>query len=92
MLAILGWVGSNVAEKRRWNDGLRVRARLRRGRQEPGCGAALQQVAGVTQAHACWGQPGIFDVEVDDMAGTMLVTTHAIPGIRTTETHVVAPV
>jgi hypothetical protein len=54
--------------------------------------AALRQVAGVTQAHACWGQPGIFDVEVDDMAGTMLVTTHAIPGIRTTETHVVAPV
>ena len=29
--------------------------------------AALRQVAGVTQAHACWGQPDIFDVEVDDM-------------------------
>jgi hypothetical protein len=28
MLTILGWVGSNVAEKRRWNDGLRLRARL----------------------------------------------------------------
>jgi hypothetical protein len=54
--------------------------------------AALRQVAGVTQTHACWGQPDIFHVEVDDMAGTMLVTTHAIPGVRTTETHVVAPV
>jgi len=54
--------------------------------------AALRQVAGVTQAHACWGQPDILDVEVDDMAGTVLVTTHAIPGVRTTETHVVVPV
>ncbi|HET6836330.1 MAG TPA: hypothetical protein VFH30_20890 [Acidimicrobiales bacterium] len=54
--------------------------------------AALRQVAGVTQAHACWSQPDIFDVEVDDMAGTVLVTTHAIPGVPTTENHLVAPV
>jgi DNA-binding Lrp family transcriptional regulator len=58
--------------------------------------AALRQVAGVTQAHACWGQPDIFAyVEVDDetaMADTVLVTIQAIPGVRTTETHVVAPV
>ena len=58
--------------------------------------AALRQVAGVTQAHACWGQPDIFGyIEVDDdraMADTVLVTIHAIPGVRTTETHLVAPV
>jgi uncharacterized protein with GYD domain len=58
--------------------------------------AALRQVAGVTQAHACWGQPDIFAyIEVDDdraMADTVLVTTHAIPGVRTTGTHLVAPV
>ena len=57
--------------------------------------AALRQVAGVTQAHACWGQPDIFAyVKVDDdnaMANTVLVTIHAIPGVRTTETPVVAP-
>jgi hypothetical protein len=42
--------------------------------------AALRQVAGVTQAHACWGQPDIFTyIEVDDdraMADTVLVTIH----------------
>ncbi len=58
--------------------------------------AALRQVAGVIQAHACWGQPDIFAyIEVDDdraMADTVLVTIHAIPGVRTTETHLVAPV
>jgi DNA-binding Lrp family transcriptional regulator len=59
-------------------------------------GAALRQAAGVTQSHACWGQPDIFAyIEVDDhraMADTVLVTIHAIPGVRTTETHLVAPV
>ncbi|HET6755800.1 MAG TPA: Lrp/AsnC ligand binding domain-containing protein [Jiangellaceae bacterium] len=58
--------------------------------------AALRQVAGVTQTHACWAQPDIFAyVEVDDdsaMAETVLVTVQAIPGVRTTETPVVAPV
>jgi hypothetical protein len=58
--------------------------------------AARRQVAGVTQAHACWGQPDTFAyIEVDDdraMADTVLVTIHAIPGVRTTETHLVAPV
>lgn len=57
--------------------------------------AALRQVAGVTQTHAYWGQPDIFAyVKVDDdnaMANTVLVTIHAIPGVRTTETPVVAP-
>jgi DNA-binding Lrp family transcriptional regulator len=58
--------------------------------------AALRQVAGVTQAHACWGQPDIFAyIEVDDdraMADMVLVTIHAIAGVRTTETHLVTPV
>jgi hypothetical protein len=58
--------------------------------------AARRQVAGVTQAHGCWGQPDTFAyIEVDDdraMADTVLVTIHAIPGVRTTETHLVAPV
>ena len=58
--------------------------------------AALRQVAGVTQAHACWGQPDILAyIEVDDdgaMADTVLVTIHAIPGARTPKTHLVAPV
>jgi hypothetical protein len=38
MLTILGWVGSNMVQKRRWKDRLRLRARLRLGRQEPRCG------------------------------------------------------
>jgi uncharacterized protein with GYD domain len=58
--------------------------------------AALRQGAGVTQTHACWGQPDIFAyIEVDDdgaMADTVLVTIQAIPGARTTETPGVAPV
>jgi hypothetical protein len=55
-----------------------------------------EQVAGVTQAHACCGQPDIFAyIEDDDdraMADTVLVTIHGIPGVRATETHLVAPV
>ena len=58
--------------------------------------AALRQVAGVTQAHACWGQPDILAyIEIDDdgaMADIVLVTIQAIPGARTTQTHLVAPV
>ncbi|HET6919344.1 MAG TPA: Lrp/AsnC ligand binding domain-containing protein [Jiangellaceae bacterium] len=58
--------------------------------------AALRALNGVKQAHACWGQPDIFAfVELDDdnaLADTVLMTFHAIPGIRTTETHLVAPV
>jgi DNA-binding Lrp family transcriptional regulator len=58
--------------------------------------AVLRRVAGVTQAHACWGQPDIFAyVEADDdsaMADMVLVTIHGIPGVRATDTHVVVPV
>ena len=57
--------------------------------------ATLRQVAGVTQAHAC-GQPDIFTyIEGDDdraMADTVLMTIQAISGVRTTETHLLAPV
>lgn len=57
---------------------------------------ALRQIAGVTQAHACGGKSDSFAyIEVDDeraMADTVLMTKHAIPGVRTTETHLVAPV
>ena len=48
----------------------------------------------VVAAHACWAQPDVFAfVELDDdnaLADTVLMTFHAIPGIRTTETHLVA--
>ena len=58
--------------------------------------AGLRQVDGVTQAHACWGQSDMFAyVAVEDdsaMADTVLVTVQAIRRVRTTETHVVAPV
>jgi hypothetical protein len=85
MLTILGWVGSNVAEKRRWNARLRLRARLRRGRQEPRCGrrtpTGCRRHAGPRQL----GPADIFVyVNVDDdnaMANTVLVTIHAIPGV-----------
>lgn len=72
----------------------RLRARLRGARQNQEVVAALRQVAGVRQAHACWGQPDVFAfVEVGDdaaMVDTVLVTIQAIPGVRTTETHLVA--
>src|SRR5262245_20839948 len=58
--------------------------------------AALRAVEGVKQAHACWGQPDIFAfVEVGGdkaLVDTLLAAIPCLPGIRTTETHVVAPV
>jgi DNA-binding Lrp family transcriptional regulator len=58
--------------------------------------AALRALEMVKQAHACWGQPDIFAfVEVADdraLADTVLTTIQGLPGIRTTETHIVAPV
>jgi hypothetical protein len=48
------------------------------------------------RAHASRGQPGVVAyIGVDDdraMADTVLATIHAIPGVGTTETHIVAPV
>lgn len=56
--------------------------------------SALQDVRGLKQAHACWGQPDVFTfVEVDDekaLSETVLTTIHGIPGVRGTETHIVA--
>jgi DNA-binding Lrp family transcriptional regulator len=58
--------------------------------------AALRSTNTVKQAHACWGQPDIFAfVEVADeptLAEVVLTTIQGLPGIRTTETHIVAPV
>jgi DNA-binding Lrp family transcriptional regulator len=58
--------------------------------------SGLRQLPGVRQAHACWGQPDIFSfVEADDeqaLADTVLQAIQGIPGIRSTETHVVISV
>ena len=55
--------------------------------------SAMQDVSGVKQAHACWGQPDIFAfIEVPDekaLAETVLSTIQGLPGVRGTETHVV---
>lgn len=57
--------------------------------------AALRGTTGVKQVHACWGQPDIFTfVEVSDeraLADTVLSTMQRIPGVRSTETHMVVP-
>jgi len=57
--------------------------------------AALGDVTAVTQAHACWGQPDIFAFveEADEkvLADTVLTEIQAIPGVRSTETHIVIP-
>ncbi len=48
---------------------------------------------GVRQAHTCWGQPDIFAYcEVPDdhhLADVVLGTIHNLPGVRSTETHLV---
>ena len=58
--------------------------------------AALRSLDAVKQAHACWGQPDIFAfVEVADeptLAEVVLTAIQGLPGVRTTETHIVAPV
>jgi hypothetical protein len=58
--------------------------------KDQGVVAALRQVAGVTQAHACWGQPARhlrLHRSRDDsaMADTVLVTVQAIRRVRATE-------
>ncbi len=58
--------------------------------------SALRGIAGVKQAHCCWGQPDIIAfVEAGNekaLAKTVLTTIQGLPGIRTTETHVVVPI
>lgn len=57
--------------------------------------ATLRKMAGVRQAHICWGVPDIFAfVEVGDdktLSELVLNKIQSIPGIRGTETHVVVP-
>jgi DNA-binding Lrp family transcriptional regulator len=56
----------------------------------------VRSLDGVRQAHACWGQPDIFAYfEVDDdkdLAEVVLGTIHQLPGVRSTETHLVVDV
>jgi DNA-binding Lrp family transcriptional regulator len=58
--------------------------------------SALYDVKGLRQAHMCWGQPDIFAFveEADEkvLADTVLSEIQAIPGVRSTETHIVIPV
>lgn len=57
--------------------------------------AAVRGVKGVTLAHLCWGQPDIFafvEVANDRALGkTVLTMIQGIPGVRSTDTHIVAP-
>jgi hypothetical protein len=75
MPTILGWVGSNVGQKRSGTmSGTMVSAyvavSVEAGKNQ-NVVAALRQVAGVTQAHACWGQPDIFTYAEADVDSAM---------------------
>jgi DNA-binding Lrp family transcriptional regulator len=54
---------------------------------------AIRGLEGHRQAHTCWGQPDIFAFfEVPDdrhLAEVVLEKIHNMPGVRTTETHLV---
>jgi len=54
---------------------------------------AIRALDGLRQAHTCWGQPDIFAFfEVPDdkhLAEVVLEKIHNMPGVRTTETHLV---
>lgn len=56
----------------------------------------IRSLDGVRQAHTCWGQPDIFaffEVSEDkDLADAVLGTIHNLPGVRSTETHLVVEV
>ncbi len=53
----------------------------------------VRSLAGVKQAHTCWGQPDIFAFcEFPDdkhLAEVVLDQIHNLPGVRSTETHLV---
>ncbi len=57
---------------------------------------AIRALEGVHQAHACWGQPDIvafIDLPDDhDLAEVVLGKIHTLPGVRSTETHLVVDV
>lgn len=54
---------------------------------------AVRALDGARQAHTCWGQPDIFAFfEAPDdrhLAEVVLEKIHNMPGVRTTETHLV---
>jgi len=53
----------------------------------------IRAMDGCRQAHTCWGQPDIFAfLEVPDdrhLAEVVLDQIHKLPGVRSTETHLV---
>ena len=53
----------------------------------------IRGIDGVKQAHTCWGQPDIFAYcEMPDdrhLAEVVLERIHGLPGVRSTETHLV---
>jgi DNA-binding Lrp family transcriptional regulator len=55
--------------------------------------ATIRSLDGVKQAHTCWGQPDIvaYCEYADDkhLAEVVLETIHELPGVRSTETHLV---
>lgn len=55
--------------------------------------SALRAIEGVQHAHVCWGLPDILAfVEADDygaLADTALVAIPRVPGIRSSEVHIV---
>lgn len=57
---------------------------------------SIRAMDGVRDAHACWGQPDIiaFFEAADDhqLADVVLNTIHTMPGVRSTETHLVVEV
>lgn len=58
--------------------------------------STIRSLEGAKQAHACWGQPDIFAYfEVSDdshLADVVLERIHNLPGVRSTETHLVVDV
>ena len=56
--------------------------------------AALKRIAGVEQAHSCFGRPDIFVfINVQDertLSDTVITKVHAIEGVEETDTHIVA--
>lgn len=55
--------------------------------------STIRSLDGVQQAHTCWGQPDIFAYcEFPDdrhLAEVVLDRIHNLPGVRSTETHLV---
>ncbi|CUQ67078.1 MAG: Lrp/AsnC ligand binding domain-containing protein [Nitrospira sp.] len=56
--------------------------------------AALKRIAGVEQAHSCFGRPDIFAfISVQDeraLSDVVISKIHTIEGVEETDTHIVA--